>query len=68
MYQIELVWNREFNFVPYGKPRESLDETISYLRVLEDMGDGARIKKSRILNEDGEVVYADGRKVTRHDP
>ncbi len=63
MYQLELVWNREFDFVPHGRPRDTLEAAIEYLKAIEDMGDGARVKKTRIVNQDGVVVYAYGRLV-----
>ena len=62
-YQVELVWNREFHFVPYGDTHDDLDTAISYARELENMGDGARVKKTRILDEEGEPVWQYGAKV-----
>lgn len=56
-YQIELMWNREFHFVEYGKPLSSLDEARKLRDTLLNMGDGERVKKCRIKNNNtGEYV------------
>lgn len=60
-YQVELVWNREFDFIQYGRPHEDLDQAIACARAIQDGGDGERVKKTRIVDEDGEVVWAHGR-------
>lgn len=66
MYQIELVWNREFDWVQHGSPKEDLDEAIKHARSLEEMGDGERVKKTRIVDSDsGEVVWQYGQKVKK---
>lgn len=62
-FQVELVWNREFDFVPHGKPTESLQEAINYAEAMESMGDGDRVKKTRVVDENGKVVWAYGQKV-----
>lgn len=64
-YQVELVWNREHHYVPHGAPRTTLKEAIAYARELEEMGDGERVKKTHILDADGRVVWAAGRRVMR---
>jgi hypothetical protein len=65
MFQVELVWNREFDFVPYGEPYTDLDEAIKRARVLENMGDGASVKKTRIVTNDYEVVWQYGKKMEK---
>lgn len=60
MYQVELVWNREFNWVSYGTPYENISEAIEFAKALENMGDGARVKKTRVTKDD-EVVWAYGK-------
>lgn len=57
MYQVELVWNREFHYVPYGKPKETLKKAISFGEDIQNSGDGARVKKFKVLDEEGEIVY-----------
>lgn len=60
-YYIEVVWNREFHFTLLGsKTFNQLDKAISYLMKFENEGDGARVKESRIINFEGNVVYRDG--------
>lgn len=61
-FQVELVWNREFDFVPYGPKHTSIEAAAKYARELEDMGDGARVKKTRVVNMDGRVVWAYGKR------
>jgi hypothetical protein len=63
MYQVELVWNREFRFVRFGWAFDDLDEAIKYARSIENSGDGARVKKTRVVNELGNVVFAHGKKI-----
>lgn len=59
-YQVELIWNREFHFVPYGRAFSNLTDAINYGKAMEDMGDGARVKETRIVDQDGKIVYAYG--------
>lgn len=63
MYQVELVWNREFDWVPFGKPKKTLKEAGAYAEALKGMGDGARVKKTRVVDENGTVVWAYGKPV-----
>lgn len=56
MYQIELVWNREFHFVPFGEPKDTIKEAKKYASSLLNMGNGERVKKCQIVNcETGEI-------------
>lgn len=63
-YQVELVWNREFHFVTFGSPKGTIDEAIKAAREIQDSGDGARVKKTRVVNGDDKVVWAYGRKLS----
>lgn len=65
MFQLELVWNREFHFVPYGNQRGTLEESIAYLKSVESMGDGAIVKKTRIVDDTGGIVYAYGKRILK---
>lgn len=57
MYQVELVWNREFSFVPYGDEYETIDEAKKFANTMLNSGDGARVKKAQVLDLDtGEIV------------
>lgn len=62
-FQVELVWNRETNFRKYGPPRSTIDEAINSAQAIENSGDGARVKKSRVVDSDGKAVWAYGKKV-----
>jgi len=64
MYQVELVWNREFDFVPYSRPFDTIGEAVRLTRQMEESGDGERVKKTRIVDEAGKVVWANGREVS----
>lgn len=63
MFQVELVWNREFDFVPHSRPFTTIDQAIEFAKHMETSGDGERVKKTRVVNEQGEVVWAYGKKV-----
>ena len=62
MYQVELVWNREFRFVSYGRPHNTINEAIAFAKELENMGNGESVKKTRILKDD-KVVFEYGKMV-----
>jgi len=58
VYQVQVVWNREFHWAPYGDPCEDADVAEHLARRLADSGDGARVKKWRVVdvyNEDNVV-------------
>lgn len=63
MFQVELVWNREFNFVSYGPKHADIDKAISFAKSMENIGDGESIKKTRVKNEHGNVIWTNGRMV-----
>lgn len=57
MYQIELVWNREFNWVRYGEPIEDKVAALQRAKALLGMGDGACVKKTRVRDmQSGDIV------------
>lgn len=62
-FQVELVWNREFDFVRYGEPHETIEQAIAAARSIENSGDGARVKKTRVVDSDEKVVWAYGKLV-----
>lgn len=62
-YRVELVWNREFDFVPYGPQHTDLKQAIAYAKALEASGDGERVKKTRIVDDNGKVVWQYGKLV-----
>lgn len=58
MFNLEVVWNREFNFVRFGKSYSSIDEAKAAGENITNSGDGARVKKYRVVNTDSDdVVY-----------
>ena len=62
-FQVELVWNREFHFVRFGEPHDDIQQAIAAANGIQDSGDGARVKETRIVDEQGEVVWAHGKMV-----
>jgi hypothetical protein len=56
-YQIQVVWNREFNFVNYSTPTQEFKNAKSKIEAFINSGDGARVKKYRIVDSDGDVIY-----------
>lgn len=61
-YQIELVWNREFDFVPYGNPFDTVEAAAKFASDMADSGGGERVKKTRVVDEDGKVVWPASRR------
>lgn len=62
-YQVELVWNREFHFVPHGAPHTTINAAAQAARWIENSGDGERVKETRVVDaETGKVVWAHGRR------
>ena len=57
MYTVELVWNREFHFCRFGEKYPTKETAILVAQRLLDSGDGARVKKARVLNDKDEVVW-----------
>ena len=58
MYQVEIVWNREFHYISYGTPFKKLEDAKNYAKYSKDMRDGARVKKAQIINvETGEIIF-----------
>lgn len=57
MYQVEIVWNREFRFVPFGKDHDNLKDAKAFAKEMVNSGDGARVKKAHVIDlETGEVM------------
>jgi len=61
-FEVELVWNREFSYVIFGEPHETIEQAISAAEDIQNSGDGARVKKTRVVR-DGRVVWAYGKRV-----
>lgn len=60
-YWVEVVWNREFHWSPFGSPHGELCAAIKSARSIQDSGDGERVKKVQVVDEDGKVVWAYGK-------
>lgn len=57
-YRIELVWNREFHWCSYSQEEyDSLDKARAKAETLLNVGDGAYVKKVRIVDLDGNVLW-----------
>lgn len=57
LYQIQVIWNREFDFVNYSIPEQEFDKAKAKVEAIINSGDGASVKKYRILNSERNVVY-----------
>ncbi len=55
-YYIELVWNREFNWCRWGHGHATPEAAASAARSLMNAGDGASVKKARVVDDEGNVV------------
>jgi hypothetical protein len=62
-FQVQLVWNREFHFVNYSQPHETIELAIAAAKSIENSGDGARVKKTRVVDADEKIVWAYGKPV-----
>ena len=60
-YEVQLVWNREFHWGT-REHRDDLDEAIREAKSLLNMGDGASVKKTRVVDDGGKVVWWNGKK------
>lgn len=57
-YRKELVWNREFSWCIFGEDTDNLEDAKASLISIRDSGDGARVKKVRIVeNETDKTVW-----------
>ncbi len=66
-FKIEVVWNREFDFVSYGSPQDNLDRAIAVAKTLENSGDGQGVKKTRIVDENRKIVWQYGQKINQNE-
>jgi hypothetical protein len=58
-FRLELVWNREFNWSTWGHDND-LNTAKKSLISIRDSGDGARVKKVRIVDTETDKVLWDG--------
>ena len=57
-FRVELVWNRCFNWGIWGKGHDDLESAKADAISIRDSGDGARVKKVRVIdNATEEVVW-----------
>lgn len=62
-FDVEIVWNREFHWSFWRGGFVTLDEAIQCARAAENMGDGACVKKARVLDSEGRTRWLHGRVV-----
>lgn len=58
-FRIELVWNREFNWCYYNSA-PILESAKAKAISIRDSGDGARVKKVRVLDNNTDEVLWNG--------
>ena len=56
MYRVEIVWNREFNWVPFGDMFTEIELAKAFASDMKNSGDGARVKKARVVNTETDEV------------
>ena len=56
-YSIELIWNREFNWCHYKTNIETKKEAVSLAKTLLNSGGGERVKRVRVVDWTGKVVW-----------
>lgn len=57
-FKIELMWNREFNWSNWTNGEDTLEKARASAIEIRDSGDGARVKKVRVIDtETGNVVW-----------
>ena len=49
MYKVEVIWNRAFNWVEFSNPVENFEDSKILAISIRDSGDGARVKRSRVV-------------------
>lgn len=62
-YHVEVVWNREFDFCRFGQPCTTIASAIEAAKSVQNSGDGARVKKARVVDDNDKVVWAYGKMV-----
>ena len=62
MFRVEAKWNRAFHYdYVDGGEKKTIEEAIACAKALENSGDGAGVKGTRIVNYEGKVVYICGK-------
>jgi hypothetical protein len=61
-YQVQLVWNREFDWCNYSNSVDDFDKAIKIAEDIRNSGDGAIVKKVRVVDAETEKVLWDGYK------
>ena len=68
-FSVEFMWNREFHFNRHSDSFSTIEAAIKAAKALENMADRSylgeyfRVKKTRIVDEEGKVVWEYGRRV-----
>lgn len=55
-YQCQVVWNREFDWKNFGSTEDELQKAIDKGKDIMNSGDGARVKKARVVDEFDKVI------------
>ena len=56
MYQVQIVWNREVNYVNIEEPQKDLDKALTIAKMYKNMSDGEAVKKAQIIDMEGTVI------------
>lgn len=59
-FQVQLVWNREFNWANFGDPHSDLKSAKASAIDIRDSGDGERVKKVQVTDLDQDKIVWEG--------
>jgi len=55
-FQVMVIWNREFDYTYYGGVHTDLNTAKKSAISIRDLGDGARVKKVKVVDIDIDKV------------
>lgn len=56
MYQVQVVWNREFDYRNVQQPQETIEKALSIAKSYKNMSDGEAVKKAQIIDIEGNII------------
>jgi len=59
-FRVELVWNREFHWSIWNSLYKTMESAKEAAIRIRDSGDGARVKKVRVIDNDTDKIVWNG--------
>jgi hypothetical protein len=56
MYQVQVVWNREFDYRNVKSPQETIEQALFIAKTYKNLSDGEAVKKAQIIDEQGNII------------